>query len=346
MRVILAGGGTGGHLFPAIAVAEALIKINIEPLFVVSNRKNDEKILDQKKHKYIQQKVLPFKGVTVLNKLKSIFFLIIEVFKSLKLLRQGDKVLLFGGFASASMGIAGILRRNEIYIHEQNAVMGLTNRILAPYARKVFLSFYNTGRVKGKMVVTGNPVRNEFLDVTFKEKLGMNIVITGGSQGSRYINKLIVASAKKLLEKGFCLVHQTGIKLYNETVYMYQECGIKPDDSLKIYPFIDNIKNLYEWTDIIISRAGSGSLFEAIYAKRPTIFIPLKLSADNHQMHNAIYAQKMGFAKIITEEEGNTDKLIGYIEEVHKSYDKMAQNFKNVKIKNSADIIIMEMEVA
>ena len=173
-----------------------------------------------------------------------------------------------------------------------------------------------------------------------------NIIITGGSQGSRFINRLIVNSAKELLEKGFCLVHQTGEKLYNETIYMYNECGIKKGDSLKIYPFIDNIGNLYDWADVIISRSGSGSVYDAIYSKRPTIFIPLKSAADNHQMFNALFAKNMGFAEIISEENACSEKLIACVEGIYINYSEIVSNIKDIKLVDSADIMLREMKVA
>ena len=137
--------------------------------------------------------------------------------RALKVVQKGDKVILTGGFAAAPSAIAAILKGCDLYLHEQNSVMGLVNRIFARFSKKVFLSFENTKNAKGNCIVTGNPVREVFYNRQPKKDYSGNLLILGGSQGSRKINKLISSSIDEIVSLGFNVTHQCGAKLYDET---------------------------------------------------------------------------------------------------------------------------------
>jgi UDP-N-acetylglucosamine--N-acetylmuramyl-(pentapeptide) pyrophosphoryl-undecaprenol N-acetylglucosamine transferase len=342
VKVILAGGGTGGHLYPGIAIAEKLKVKGVECLFLVSDRGIDREILSKTTFPFIEQKVTAFKGKSVVGKMASLAKLLPEIFKIAPNIQKKDKVVLLGGFASIIAGIVSVVKRNELYIHEQNSVMGLTNRTFAKFADKVFLSFEKTLNSKGNCIVTGNPVRNIFADIKIKNELSKNILVIGGSQGSRIINKLIVNSSERLLSEGFSIWHQTGKNLYEETLKMYSD---RVNKNLKLFAYIDDMKSAYEWADVIISRAGSGSVFEIIYAKRPAIYIPLKIAADNHQKINALSAKGLSAAEILEEEEATVDNLMNAINNIYTNYEQLKEKIKKIEFKDTAELIVKEMGI-
>jgi UDP-N-acetylglucosamine--N-acetylmuramyl-(pentapeptide) pyrophosphoryl-undecaprenol N-acetylglucosamine transferase len=346
MRVIFAGGGTAGHLLPALVIADELRRRNIDTFFIVSDRGIERDLLTSKGYPYYEQKLKPFKRTNVFNQIFSILLIFIESLKLLYLIKKREKILLLGGFASLPSGIAGFLKRCELYIHEQNSSMGLANRIIAPLAKKVFLSFENTNKAKGKTFFTGYPVRQEFKLIKEKEKFEKRILVLGGSQGSRMINQLIVSSALLLLERGYHIAHQTGKKLFDETIEMYKKEGLLNIKLLNIFPFHENIASFYSWADIIIGRSGAGTVFEILSARRPAIFIPLKTAADNHQYYNAQYASKSGFVFVLKEDEANVESLIKLIYFIAEKYDsEIKEKLISFNDVNSTEIIMEAMNV-
>jgi UDP-N-acetylglucosamine--N-acetylmuramyl-(pentapeptide) pyrophosphoryl-undecaprenol N-acetylglucosamine transferase len=321
MRIIFAGGGTAGHLLPAIVIADELRKRKVDIYFIVSNRGIERDMLTKRGFPFYEQKLKPFKRTSIINQIFSILQIFIESIKLLTIIKKREKILLLGGFASLPAGIAGFLKKCDIYVHEQNSSMGLANKIIAPMAKKTFLSFKNTKNAKGNLLYTGYPVRNEFKLIKEKEKFGKHLLVLGGSQGSRRINQLVASCALTLLEKGYHIAHQTGKKLYEETMELYRKEGLLNIKLLNIFPFYDNVVSLYNWTDIVIARSGAGTVFEVLAAKRPAIFIPLKTSADDHQYVNALCARESGFVFILKEDEANAESLIRLIYHIAEKYD-------------------------
>jgi UDP-N-acetylglucosamine--N-acetylmuramyl-(pentapeptide) pyrophosphoryl-undecaprenol N-acetylglucosamine transferase len=224
--------------------------------------------------------------------------------------------------------------------------MGLANRLLSPFAKKVLLSFKHTLSANGNLRVVGYPVRREFLSIAIKESLSKNILVIGGSQGSLFINNLISSSAYILLERGFKIVQQAGEKLFKRTVDIYKEQGLYSSSALNIYSFIDDIVGFYEWADIVISRAGAGSVFESLYAKRPTIFIPLVNSADNHQKINAEFAREQGFGVVLEEKNANVENLLKLIDNIYRNYTgQIVNKLKKLNYMDSTKRIIEEVNI-
>jgi len=346
MKVILAGGGTGGHLYPGIAVAEELLKKNVEVLFLVSDRGIDRKILSSLQYNFVEQHVTALKGKGVTDKIKSLFNLMKSIFESMKLINKGDKVLLLGGFAAASAGFAAVFRRADMYIHEQNSVMGFTNKFFARFAEKVFLSFEDTQKSRGNTEVTGNPVRNDIKNIKVKKHIEKNLLVLGGSQGSRLINNLVADSFIMLQNKGVTLMHQTGEKLFEETKKRYVSNGANLENGkLSIVKYINDMKNALEWSDVIIARAGSGTVFEIMSAKRPAVLIPLGIAADNHQYFNALYFKNRGFGFLLPEDSVDTKSLTECINNIFSNYDSYRKKFESFKSRNAAKLITEKMGI-
>lgn len=343
MKVVIAGGGTGGHLFPGISLANVLTDKGIEFLFMVSNRGIDRSILSKFGYDFYEQNIYAFKGKNITWKIKTLLSIIKESIKVFNKIDKRDIVILLGGFASVPTGIVSILKRNPLYIHEQNSVMGIANRFFSKFAKKVFLSFEKTKFAPKNAIVVGNPIRKEFYEIEAKENFEKHLLIVGGSQGSRIINKFVSEIAKDLLNKGYSIYHQTGEKLYNETVNFYEEKGVVQGENIKIEPFIDNMVDAYKWSDIVISRAGAGAVFELMYSRRIGIFIPLKIAADNHQFYNALHAKENGVAEIITEDDLSKESMIKTIDKIEKDYSTYRENLLSIKRLKSAEIICEEI---
>ena len=344
MRVVLAGGGTGGHLYPGIAIAEKLEREKVDILFMVSNRDVDSKILSSMNYSFIVQDVTPVKGKGLLYKINSFLKLLVQVVKNIKLIKRNDKVLLLGGFASAAAGLTALLKRCEIYVHEQNSVMGFANRFFVRFAKKVFLSFEIKNMEIPNAVLTGNPVREGIAEIEPKYEHSRHLLVLGGSQGSRFINKLMIESFGRLKKEGIKIKHQTGAMLYNETVNGYKaKYGRYKGEDLEITDYVNDIQDVLKWSDAVVSRAGSGSVYEIMYAKRPAVFIPLKLAADNHQYFNAKFFEEHGYGYVLTEDEAVPENFCEKIISLFENYNEFSRKLASIKRLNASELILSEM---
>lgn len=343
MKVVFAGGGTGGHLYPSISLAEKLQKNNIDFCFLVSDRGIEAKILTPMGYKFEEQKVSAFMGQGIKGKIKALLNMVKATKRAYSLIDKEDKVFLTGGFAAAPSAIVAKLKGCELYLHEQNSVMGLVNRIFAKMSKKVFLSFVDTKNAKGNTIVTGNPVREIFYNLENKKDFTGNILILGGSQGSRIINKLIASSIVQIIEAGFNVIHQTGSKLYDETVETYGDYINKYKDKISVVKYIDNVALEMNKADILISRSGAGAVFEARALNLPAIFIPFGSASENHQYYNALEVENYGGCIIIDEKKADELSLITALNKIKDNINGFRDNLKNNPIIKSSDKIFEEM---
>ena len=344
MKVIFAGGGTGGHLYPAVAISEQLKKNNISFYFMVSDRGIEKSILTPLGYEFEEQKVSAFMGAGVFGKIKAVLNMIGATTRALKVVKKGDKVVLTGGFAAAPSAIAAIIKGCDLYLHEQNSVMGLVNRIFAKYSKKVFLSFEKTKNAKGRIIVTGNPVREAFYSLEPKKDYTNSILVLGGSQGSRKINTLISSSIDELVNNGFHIVHQCGKKLYDETMQMYGDKLEIYENKVKLMPYIDNAVEEMKKADIIISRSGAGAVFEIKALKCPAIYIPFAGASENHQYYNALNEKEHGRCIIIEEKDAETDVLVNALVTIKDNIEQYRAAFGN-EVQKSSEIIFKELEL-
>jgi len=346
MKVILAGGGTGGHLYPAIALAEKLSKKGVDFIFMVSDRGIEREILSKLNYKFVEQNIKPFADRSLVGKINIFFGIVKEVYRLRKYFDVNDKVILFGGFAAAISGLIALIRGCDLYIHEQNSVMGFTNRFFARYAKKVFISFDKTLKVKGKTIVSGNPVRSSIIETAPKSELGKTVMLIGGSQGSRLLNNIMAESANELIAKGYKITHQTGKKLFNETKSKYESLGLFGNPDIELLDYLDDINYYFSKTDILVSRAGSGSIFEIMKVRKPAVFVPLKIAAENHQYFNALEATEKGCGVIIEENNLNKEILVKKIEEIYRDYEKkFLPKLMKMNTKDSVSIILKGMNL-
>ncbi len=330
MKILFTGGGSGGHIFPIIAISREIRRFypNEIDLFYMGPKDNFGELLLFREEIKIKT-ILAGKIRRYLNPssiLKNIiditFKIPIGIFQSFIYIffLAPDMIFSKGGFGSLPVVIAGKILGVPIFLHESDAVPGIANRFMARWVLEIFVSFPKTLYFpEGKMILLGNPIRREILGGSRERAItSFNIsgekpviLVLGGSQGAQRINDKILAVLPELL-KSFELIHQCGEKNYKE---IKNEASIILDKELRKYyhpfPFLkeESLKEAYAVCDLIISRAGSGSIFEIAALGKPSILIPLPESAQNHQVENA-YAYASNGASIVLEEENVTPHFL------------------------------------
>ncbi|SMF01010.1 undecaprenyldiphospho-muramoylpentapeptide beta-N-acetylglucosaminyltransferase [Desulfovibrio gilichinskyi] len=307
-RIVITTGGTGGHVFPALAVADKIQEKFPQCEILFLGGKGAEK--DMVKRAGLQFIGLPARGVLG-GGFKRIFgsFWIIKAFVlSLKELIgfKPDAVIGFGGYAGFCPVFAAWILGIPTAIHEQNSVPGISNRILGKISKMVFTSFEDTNGAfpADKIEVVGNPVRKEIIDFGGKAK-DKSILIFGGSQGAAAINSAIIEALPVLKGAGISLRHQTGKDDFERVKAEYKKAGV---NSMGVSPFIHDMSAAYSDAQLVICRAGASTVFEIAAAGKPAIFIPFPHATHDHQTGNAMCLEKLGAAKVIPQ-----DKLTGKV---------------------------------
>lgn len=331
MKIVIAGGGTGGHIFPAIAVANEIIKRGSQIFFIGTKAGLESKLVAE--HGW-QIDYLPFarlKGESRLSRMKSILMqpgLILKARKKLKKINP-DLVVGVGGYASGPVVLAASIMKVPTLIMEQNSIPGLTNRILSKFVHKICVTFPNAIAYfkAAKVVLTGNPVRAEILDIkpelpSFKETFVL--FCFGGSQGAKQINDAMLSSLKLIKNKKdiIHIIHQVGQHADIENIKNeYKREGI----SAEVYPFINDMGDCYSRSHLVICRAGATSITELMVTGRPSILIPYPYAANNHQLENAKYVEQNGGAQIVLNKDLNGEKISEIISHYMNKSDRLKE---------------------
>jgi len=316
LRVVIAGGGTGGHLFPGIAIAQEFLAKNAENsvLFVGTGKPFEISILSETGFVHKRITAEGFKGRGVWNQLVSISKVPKGIIESILILKdfKPNIVIGVGGYSSGPLVMGAWLLGIKIVLHEQNILPGITNRILSRFADRIYVSFAETimGVTPKNIRFTGNPVRKEIVQcaetlknidikVSKKEKK-FTILILGGSQGAHSIN-MVLLEALEYIEKreNIFFVHQTGAQDETQVKRKYDEYGIESDTRA----FFKDMACQYQRADLIICRAGATTVAEIKAIGKGVIFIPFPFAADNHQVLNARSLEKEGAAEMILEKD-------------------------------------------
>ncbi len=318
MKILIACGGSGGHIFPGLSLAQEFNERGISEIILVgTDHPLEAKLFGSFGLPY---RLMPVAKLSA-NPIKFIKFLAGFASASLKSIRllfefKPDIVVGFGGYASFPICKFAALMGKPLFLHEQNCEAGLANKILAFFAKRVAVSFKQTEKRFGrKAVYTGNPIRKALLSMTKNEALKLyglsadrfTVLILGGSQGSQRINKIICGLIGLLSQNEksqIQIIHITGIRNYDQVRAEYEESGIEA----KIFDFVDDIGHAYAAADLIISRAGATALFEITALGIPAILIPYRF-AGGHQYHNAAALGRTGGA-IIMDELGLTSRAL------------------------------------
>jgi UDP-N-acetylglucosamine--N-acetylmuramyl-(pentapeptide) pyrophosphoryl-undecaprenol N-acetylglucosamine transferase len=345
-KVIISGGGTGGHLYPALAVGERLKakEETIEIFFVGSSRLLEKTIMERYHANFIPLKIEGLKGKG-LRTLKSLALLPFSFFKSLSILIRTRPALVIGvgGYSSGPIVLLASWLRIPTLIMEQNLKPGLTNRLLLPWVRKAVVSFEGSlPYFRGKGHVTGNPTRDEFYSLPKKERNHrLSLLIFGGSQGSHFLNTGVIDSLGLLSadKKNLRFAHQTGDKDYKWVKDRYEQLGYT---EATVSPYFFDIANYFGAADLIVCRSGATTIAELIAAQKASLLVPFAKATENHQFINAKELERVQGAEILTEEdfspESFTEKIRDFM--AHKDkINRMEENLKSLKKENAAETI-------
>lgn len=315
LRLVITGGGTGGHLFPGIAVADEVLAgfPGSEVLFIGTGREIDRRALADKPYRQAALTGSGLKGISWRGRLASLARLPVGLWQAWRLLRgfKPDLVLGVGGYVTGPVLLAAKLMGITTGIHEQNSVPGLANRLLGRFVDLVFLSLPGSeiGFPAAKTRLVGNPLRPELLAAAQRvaaesdREAGqeLNLLILGGSQGAHRVNQLILEALEGLAGEGMALrvVHQTGSRDLAMVTERYRQMGIKA----RAEAFIADMAPVYAGADLVVSRAGATTLAELALFGKPAVLIPYPYAADDHQRLNAEIMARHGAAVVLIEAE-------------------------------------------
>ena len=308
MKIVITGGGTGGHLAIARALAKSAQKKGFEAIYIGSVSGQDRKYFEnsplfREKHFFKTQGVVNKRGFA---KLLSLFAIFRAFLHARAILKKEHPSLLFsvGGFSAAPASFAAISLGVPLFIHEQNAKTGKLNTILKRYATTFFSSYDEDSPIKSY------PVEEIFFQKSRIRKKIETIIFLGGSQGARFINDLALEVAKELKQKGVNVIHQAGEKDYKRVQNGYKELGIE----VKVISFSDNIAELMERSDLAVSRSGASTLWELTANALPALFIPYPYAAGDHQYYNAKYLVDNDLAWLKRQEENPKELLLSILD--------------------------------
>lgn len=311
MRVIIAGGGTGGHVIPAIAIAQELrSRHGADVQFVGTSRGMETRLVPAAGFKLHLVQVGQLNRVDLRTRIATLFNLPRAVFDAARLIRsfRPDLIIGVGGYASGPAMLAGAIMNVPLIAFEPNYLPGFANRMLAPLARAAAVQFEATCQYFRNCHVTGVPVRNDFFRVPPRPPNAKpTLLVFGGSQGAHAINVALLGALAKLTElvPGIHIVHQTGEKDYVEAQTAYLKAMI----SAEVFPFIDDMPGVFGRADLLVCRSGASTVAEVAAAGRPAIFIPLPTAADDHQRHNAEALANANAARLLPQAELTSDRL-------------------------------------
>ena len=307
MRIIIAGGGTGGHVIPALAIAQELRKqFDAEVLFIGTPRGIETRLVPQAGFPLELIQVGALKNVSLMTRLKTMFDLPRAIGASARMLSEFDPevVIGVGGYASGPAMVAAIRRRLPTLAFEPNVVPGFANRMIARWVSAAAVHFEETCQYFPHCKVTGVPVRAAFFSIppkTISSQSGgaPTLLVFGGSQGARAINQAMIASLPGLRAKvpGIHIIHQTGLRDYDRVLAAYQESGI----SGEVHKFIDDMPGTFARADLLVCRSGASTVGEITAAGKAAIFVPFPAAADDHQNVNARALERAGAAVVVEE---------------------------------------------
>ena len=303
MRAILAGGGTGGHVIPALAIAQELTKqFGAEILFIGTARGIENRLVPAAGFPLQLVEVGALKNVSLARRVKTLFDLPRAIMTASKMIRDfvPDVVIGVGGYASGPAVLAANIRGVPTLAFEPNVVPGFANRAVARWVSAAAVHFEETCKYFRNCHVTGVPVRRAFFDIIPRRMGGTpTLLVFGGSQGAHAINQALVESLPGLLERipGLEIIHQTGERDFAEVNDAYERAGVHGE----VARFIDDMPGKFSRADLVVCRSGASTVAEITAAGKPAVFVPFPRAADDHQNVNARALERAGAAIVVEE---------------------------------------------
>lgn len=359
LRIIMAAGGTGGHVYPAIAIADALREklSDVEILFVGTRNRMEWKTVPKYGYKIQSIWISGFHRQFTVKNLLFPFKVLTSLIQSLFIIRsfRPDLVISCGGFAAGPIGWVASKLKIPLFIQEQNSYPGVTNRLLSKYADKIFTAFNDASNFlpSEKIVLTGNPIRSGIKasssdrEISIK-KFGFSsnkktVLVLGGSGGARAINEIMLQEVERLHNAGnLQIIWQCGNNYFDD---LKAKIDLDQYPNLRLMPFIDDMQAAYEAADLVITRAGAGTCSELMNLGLPAILIPSPNVAGDHQYKNAKSLLESDAAELITEGDLNdqfTHKILTLINDPVK-LDHMKKTMLNLARPDAAELIVKEI---
>jgi UDP-N-acetylglucosamine--N-acetylmuramyl-(pentapeptide) pyrophosphoryl-undecaprenol N-acetylglucosamine transferase len=315
-RIVIMAGGTGGHVFPALAVALWFVDHSWDVSWLGTHKGLESKVVPENGLAIDWLSVAGVRGKGLLSKIGAVFKLLQACGQAFVILRRRrpDVVLGMGGFVAGPGGLMAKVLGIPLVIHEQNRIPGTTNRMLAKFANQVLEAFPNSFKGIIKANCTGNPLRKQFQNTQAAKaplaERNLRLLVIGGSQGAQALNEAIPDAFAKM--QTIEIKHQTGTAMQTQVAKRYQVLGVKAE----ALAFIQDMVAAYQWADIIICRAGAMTISEVAAMALPAILIPLPNAIDDHQMANARYLSEADAAFILPQKDLNAESLIKLIEKI------------------------------
>ncbi|MGA9760467.1 MAG: undecaprenyldiphospho-muramoylpentapeptide beta-N-acetylglucosaminyltransferase, partial [Candidatus Sulfotelmatobacter sp.] len=302
MRAILAGGGTGGHVIPALAIANELKKsYAAEVLFVGTARGIENRLVPAAGYPLRLVRVGQLKNVSLVTRAKTAFDLPRAVWDAGRMLNEfaPDVVIGVGGYASGPAMVAALVKHIPTLAFEPNVVPGFANRVVARFVSAAAVHFEETAKYFRHAEVTGVPVRQAFFGIPAKRGGAPTLLVFGGSQGAHAINEAMIRCLPELLRQapGIHIIHQTGERDYNDALAAYRGWG----ESVEVFKFIEDMPAAFVRADLVVCRSGASTVAEITAAGKPAIFVPFPRAADDHQRVNAEALARVGAAVVVEE---------------------------------------------
>lgn len=313
-RIAIAGGGTGGHIIPALAIADELRSAHgAEVLFIGTPRGLESKLVPQAGYPLKLIEVGQLKNVSLLTKVRTMLDLPLSLIRCRRLLREfkPDAVIGVGGYASGPAMGAAILGGIPTLAFEPNAFPGLANRLVGKRVRAAAVNFVPAAKYFRNAQVTGIPVRREFFRLQPRPAgAPPHLLVFGGSQGARILNAIMPKIAASLLEAipGLTILHQAGARHAESTLAAYQASGAPPD-RWQVHAFLDDMPKRFEAADLVLARSGASTVAELAASGKPSLLVPFPQAADDHQRKNAEVLAEAGAARMMIEWELTPERL-------------------------------------
>jgi UDP-N-acetylglucosamine--N-acetylmuramyl-(pentapeptide) pyrophosphoryl-undecaprenol N-acetylglucosamine transferase len=320
MRFVMAGGGTGGHVIPALAVARELRRRGHEAVFVGTERGIEVRLVPADGFELRKVRIGGLNRVGLRQKIATLARLPLASMECRGLVRNAAAVFSMGGYAAGPPVMAALAARVPVVVMEPNAVAGFTNRAIGRWVRRALISFPETARFfrQWRTEVTGLPVREEFFAIAPKARGAvLNLLITGGSQGSRTLNRAARESWRLFREAGMAvrMVHQAGLEAAEKLQGEFAASGMEGE----VAAFIADMPAAFAAADLVISRSGAGTVSELAAAGKASILVPFPFAADDHQTRNAEAFERGGAARMIRDAEFSGARLVETVRELAAS---------------------------
>ncbi|ADY50720.1 UDP-N-acetylglucosamine--N-acetylmuramyl-(pentapeptide) pyrophosphoryl-undecaprenol N-acetylglucosamine transferase [Pseudopedobacter saltans DSM 12145] len=358
-RVIISGGGTGGHIFPAIAIANALKSIdsNTEILFVGANGKMEMEKVPAAGYEIVGLDIQGFQRSNLLKNILLPIKIVKSVLKALSIIKKfkPDVVVGVGGYASGPLLYAASLKRLPILIQEQNSFAGVTNKFLGKSAKRICVAFDNMDAffTASKIIKTGNPVRKDTINIEGKREEAIRffeldpekktVLVIGGSLGARTLNDSMTSGIESFRNEDIQVIWQTG-KFYYRTII--DRFGNQPKDSgIRILEFLNRMDLAYAAADLIVSRAGAGTISELCLVKKPVILVPSPNVAEDHQTKNAMALVNVRAAVLVADRHAEAELVDQTIKLLKDDVEMKAlsENIAALGLPNADEIIAKEV---